>query len=222
MHEEPDELPDREAALAAAQAEIRSCRRCVTAGFIPAEYANPVLLGNVRQRVMIVGQAPSASGHLQSRPWAGPAGRVLRSWMAGAGIDEEAFYASFYLTSLTKCFPGRSRSGNGDRSASAAEIALCAGHLDREIALVRPAVVVTLGGMAAKVFLGAAPLDRIVGTVAQVERAGRSFAVVPLPHPSGVSRWLNDPANRARTAAGIALLRQLMTSDAESDLESGA
>ncbi|MFL5759201.1 MAG: uracil-DNA glycosylase family protein, partial [Thermomicrobiales bacterium] len=52
---------------------------------------------------------------------------------------------TLFLTSATKCFPGASASGKGDRMPSATEVALCAGHLDREIALVRPELVIGSG-----------------------------------------------------------------------------
>ena len=72
---------------------------------------------------------------------------------------------NFYLTSVTKCFPGPSVSGKGDRAPSPAEISLCAGHLEREIAFVRPELVVTLGKLAANVMIGPGSLTDLVGTV---------------------------------------------------------
>ena len=67
-------------------------------------------------------------------PYAGASGRTLRGWLARAGFDEGTLHGRFYLTSLTKCFPGPSASGKGDRAPSAAEVALCRAHLDRELA----------------------------------------------------------------------------------------
>jgi uracil-DNA glycosylase len=89
---------------------------------------------------------------------------------------------------------------------SAREIALCRSHLDRELALVRPELVLALGRLAATALVGAAPLAELVGTLQEAERAGHRFLVLPLPHPSGVSRWLNDPANRERHGRALALL----------------
>ncbi|MDP9365787.1 MAG: uracil-DNA glycosylase, partial [Chloroflexota bacterium] len=141
-------------------------------------------------------------------PYAGASGRTLRGWLARAGFDEGALHGRFYLTSLTKCFPGASTSGKGDRAPSAAEVALCRAHLDRELALVRPELVLALGKLSAAAFLGPAPLAELVGTLRPAERAGHRFLVLSLPHPSGVSRWLNDPANRERHAAALALLSE--------------
>ena len=194
----------RALALAAVQREVAGCARCVAAGFIPR--AHPIFKGKVGNRLMVVGQAPGALAYERPVPYAGASGRTLRGWLARAGFDEGALHGRFYLTSLTKCFPGASLSGKGDRAPSAAEVALCRGHLDRELALVRPELVLALGRLAATALLGPAPLAELVGTVREAERAGHRFLVLPLPHPSGVSRWLNEPANRARHEAALALL----------------
>lgn len=200
----PPAATDRVAALDCLHREIAVCTRCVAAGFIPS--AHPIFKGRIGQRVMVVGQAPGALAHERLAPYPGATGRALRCWLAAAGFDEGALSERFYLTSLTKCFPGPSTAGQGDRAPSAAEIALCRDHLDREIALVRPELVLALGRLAATALLGPAPLADLVGTLRETERAGHRFPVLPLPHPSGVSRWLNDPANRARHLHALALL----------------
>jgi len=110
-----------------------------------------------------------------------------------------------YLTSLTRCFPGKSPSGNGDRPPSRAEIGLCRRFLDREFELIQPKVVLLVGKMAIDAFLGKRPLVDTVGHVFDVQ--GR--IVLPLPHASGVSRWLNDAANRARLDQALAELSRL-------------
>ena len=193
-------------ALAALHGEVAACRQCVAAGFILA--AHPIFKGEVGNRVMVVGQAPGALAHERPMPYMGASGRTLRAWLAEAGFDAEALHGRFYLTSLTKCFPGASGSGKGDRAPTAAEIALCRGHLDRQLALVRPELVLALGRLAATALVGPAPLADLVGTLRPAERAGHRFLTLPLPHPSGVSRWLNDPVNRARHAAALALLAE--------------
>jgi len=72
-------------------------------------------------------------------------------------------------------------------------MALCRPFLDRELTLLRPKLVLLVGKLAIDVFLGKQPLTSTVGRV--FERDGR--VCLPLPHASGVSRWLNDPAHRA-------------------------
>jgi uracil-DNA glycosylase len=196
-------------ALEVVQSDIVACTLCVEAGFIPA--ALPIFHGHAGQRLMIVGQAPGPTAGERPLPFTGASGRTLQAWLARAGFPEGSLHRLFYLTSLTKCFPGPAtgRGGKGDRPPSAAEIALCARHLDREIALVRPDIVVSLGRLAAErldpTARGARLVD-LVGTVRPTTRAGHAFPLLPLPHPSGVSRWLNEPAHRARLEAALTLL----------------
>jgi uracil-DNA glycosylase len=200
---------ERQAALEAVQHEIAACTRCVSAGFIPE--AHPVFQGHVGQRLMVVGQAPGPGAALRGVPYSGATGKTLQGWLARAGFPEGALHLEFYLTSITKCFPGPARhGGKGDRPPSAAEIALCAPHLDREIALVRPEIVLSLGRLATERLDPTArrlPLAELVGTLRPAERAGHPFLLLPLPHPSGVSRWLNDPAHRARLDLALRTLR---------------
>ncbi len=210
----PDESPvpapgtiERGEALARLHGEVAACTRCVAAGFIPAAF--PIFKGEIGNRVMVVGQAPAWYAHERPLPYSGATGKTLRAWLGQAGFPDDALHGRFYLTSLTKCFPGASANGKGDRAPSAAEIALCRGHLDGEIALVRPELVLALGRLAATALVGPAPLAELVGSVREAERAGQRFIVVPLPHPSGVSRWLNEPENRERHTHALALLAGL-------------
>jgi uracil-DNA glycosylase len=159
---------------------------------------------------MIVGQAPAALGH--ERPaYAGPAGIKLRSWLTAAGLDgEDPLEDNFYLTSITKCFPGPGVGGKGDRMPSRAEVLLCAPHLQREIQLVRPEVVVSLGKLAANVLVGPGSLADLVGTARRFRYADHTFTAIPFPHPSGVSRWLNGEPGRScleRAIAALAAIR---------------
>ncbi len=158
---------------------------------------------------MIVGQAPGPSAGERPLPYTGATGRTLQGWLERAGFPPGALHEQFYLTSLTKCFPGPAIGGKGDRPPSAREIALCARHLDREIALVRPEIVVSLGRLAAERLDPTArklPLAELVGSIRPAARAGHLFLLVPLPHPSGVSRWLNDPAHRVRLEVALGVL----------------
>jgi uracil-DNA glycosylase len=149
---------------------------------------------------MIVGQAPGAVEGEERRPWRGRAGQILRRWLE---LDEEDFYAMFYCVSVTRCYPGKDPSGRGDRTATPREIELCRFWLDWDLRLVRPAVVVVVGGLATRRLLGISRLDDCIGSRFKLGGA----VAVPLPHPSGISRWLNEPANRARLADALALLR---------------
>jgi uracil-DNA glycosylase family 4 len=200
-----------QATLEIVKREIAACTLCVAAGFIPL--SRPIFHGHAAQRLMIVGQAPGPSAGERPLPYTGATGKALQRWLERAGFAPGALHHEFYPTSLTKCFPGPATgtAAKGDRPPSAREIALCARHLDREIALVRPQVVVALGRLAAERLDPTArglPLTDLVGSLRPAERAGHLFRLLPLPHPSGVSRWLNDPAHLARLDDALAVLRR--------------
>lgn len=190
--------------------EIRACRRCVAAGYLPE--AAPIVRGHTGQRLMIIGQAPGINAARTRVPWSGTSGVVLRGWLERIGIDPATWLETCYLTSTTKCFPGKAVSGGGDRAPSRREQALCRPFLDREIGLVQPGLIVTLGRIAAETILPqlrSPSLTDFVGRIFERDFGYGPVPVVPLPHPSGVSRWLNDPDNRAIVDQGLDCLANL-------------
>jgi uracil-DNA glycosylase family 4 len=150
---------------------------------------------------MIIGQAPGAVELTTGLPFSGRAGAELRRWLAVAGVDEAHLP---YRTAITKCFPGKAPSGAGDRRPSPPEIALCAPWLDAELALVRPRVLLLVGTLAIERFWGKAPLSEVVGT----SRVEGERVLIPLPHPSGASRWLNEPGHRALLQRALRIVRR--------------
>ena len=189
--------------LTALQAACRACTRCADEGIIPE--ANPTFEGSAGARWFLVGQAPGPVEREIRKPFMGRAGRELWRWMARAGFESEAEFRSLtYIASLMRCFPGRNAAGDGDRPPQARAVRNCAGWLEAELELVRPAVLIPVGNLAITRFLGAGRLEERVG-----RRFGDSPVVVPLPHPSGTSRWLNAPANRERLDAALGLLSEL-------------
>jgi uracil-DNA glycosylase len=192
-------LRRRERTLASLQRRNAVCRACAEAGF-PLE-SLPVFEGGPDRRAYILGQAPGVIEGQERRPWRGRAGRTLRRWLE---LDEEAFYATFYCASVTRCYPGRSQSGSGDRVPARREQELCSFWLDWELRLLRPRLVLPVGGLAVRRVLGAARLTECIGSRYSL----RDAVAVPLPHPSGASGWLNDPANRERLQAALALVRE--------------
>ena len=204
-------MDDRAARLDDLQQAIRACTRCVEAGYIPL--ANPLVRGHLGVRGMLIGQAPGPRAEHTLTPWSGPSGKLLRAWFARAGLDPDRFLDDWYFAALTRCFPGKAAAGPGDRVPSRAEQALCRPHLDAELALVQPPVIVTLGRHAADAFVPGArgrPLRDLIGAVAWTDLGYGEVAIVPLPHPSGVGRWLNDPANRALVDRAMDELRTLL------------
>ena len=188
----------RARALSRLHARIRACTKCVAAGYL--ERARPIVAGSITDRIAIVGQAPGAVELTTGMPFSGRSGAELRRWLAEAGIDEDHLP---YRTAITKCFPGKSPTGSGDRRPSPAEIALCRPWLDAELALLRPRVVLLLGGLAIERFWGKIALEAAVGTSRVVD----GVTYIALPHPSGASRWLNDPAHRALLRRGLRKVR---------------
>src|SRR4051812_35660367 len=147
--------------LAALHDRIRACRSCESAGYIPA--ARPIRHPwTERQRTMIVGQAPGAQTEAKRFHFAGPGGVLLGRWLVKAGYDPDHWREQCYITSLTRCFPGKApRGGRGDRKPSPAELALCRPFLDAELRLVQPTVVLAVGGMAIEHFVGRGSLERL-------------------------------------------------------------
>jgi uracil-DNA glycosylase len=185
--------------LVSLQRDNRVCRACAEAGY-PLE-SLPAFEGRPGQRAMIVGQAPGAVEGIERRPWRGRAGRTLRAWLQ---LDEDAFYETFYCASVTRCYPGKHPSGRGDRPPTPAELDLCSFWLDWELRLLRPRLVLVVGGLAARRLLA---LPRLTESIGKRYPLGEATAV-PLPHPSGASGWLNDPANRARLEDALVVVRQ--------------
>lgn len=195
------------------RARLAACRQCGAEGYY---IGGPPLVHNgpLPAPIFMLGQAPAAI-HAQeptTRPFSpGRHGQPspLWKWLEQAGWEEEDFRSTAFMTAITRCFPGPAPSGAGDRRPSAREQSLCRPFWLRELTLAQPEVIVTLGTMAlhALGFRGLR-LQDAVGQVYDVCLAKRSIPVVPLPHPSGVSRWLNAPANRALLDRGLEQLAQ--------------
>jgi uracil-DNA glycosylase len=191
----------RHDALEALQIDMRNCTRCLDAGH--SVTAGAVFSGTVGARVMLVGQAPGPTEAVSGIPFCGASGRRLFRWLADVGWQEDEFRRTQYITAITKCFPGKGKTGRGDRVPTAEECRLCAPFLERELDLVAPQLVLAVGGAAIARFLGSGPLDARVGQAFHVG----DRTVVPLPHPSGANLWLNRPESQALLRRTLNLLR---------------
>lgn len=219
--------------LEALHQEIRACVLCVRGGFLAeatpigtAEYAfddersreayrGPLGVG----RVMLIGQAPGQLEAVAREHFVGRAGRVLFRWLERIGIAEHELRRHVYVTAVTKCFPGKSKAaGGGDRRPTPAEVRLCRPFLDRQIAVVDPKLILLVGKMAIDLYLPRRSLDELVGAVFEVD--GREL--LPLPHPSGMSRWLNLPVNQQKLDWALQLLRERLALHAASTAPAGA
>lgn len=216
---------------------MRACHRCLEAGFHVAPGA--VFSSGSLPQVLLIGQAPGVTEAEVKRPFNAGSGRRLFQWLGEAGWEESAFRTEQYMTAVTKCYPGKSANGKGDRVPSKTEQKLCRPFLERELALVNPRLVILVGGLAIKlVYPASARLEDIVGTAVYFPPAAISPSlhfnltagiplrseqfpeflgtaaangrfIVPLPHPSGASLWPNKPENRQRIARAVDMLRWL-------------
>jgi len=157
---------------------------------------------------MLIGQAPGQLEAVDREHFVGRAGRVLFRWLSSIGIEEAGFRKHVYVTAVTKCFPGKATSpGGGDRRPSPQEVRLCRAFLDRQVLILDPKLILLVGKMAIDIYLPKKSLDDVVGQVFPMD----GCELLPLPHPSGMSRWLNSPANQHKLAVALALLRERLT-----------
>jgi uracil-DNA glycosylase len=168
----------------------------------------PVLSGDGSEPAMLIGQAPGWREIDTGLPFAHDAGRRLAGWLALARISVEDFRSRWYVTSVGKCYPGRRPGASVDSPPSRAEVLLWSPFLEREVELLAPRLIVLVGSLAHRHAFGAdARLDDLVGRDLSWDRAPGA-SVIALPHPSGASTWLNDPARVELWQRGIELLAE--------------
>jgi uracil-DNA glycosylase len=154
----------------------------------------PVVHGPpVVSRVLLLGQAPGPHEGSIGRPFAWTAGKTLFRWFQEAcAIDEPTFRAKIYMAAVARCFPGKAK-GGGDRRPDGDEIERCGAFLRREVAILKPELVLAVGTLAIGEVLGdrarGKKLDVLVGPVFRAAWHGHTMDVIALPHPSGASPW---------------------------------
>ena len=190
-------------ALKSLHQSMHTCRLCLDAGY--DIFPRAIFSGGIGARMMIIGQAPGITEKEAGRPFNAGSGSRLFKWLTGAGIDEDWFRRTQYITAVTKCYPGRHAAGSGDRMPSREEQRLCRPYLDEEIRLINPELILPVGRLAIGVFFSSKQkLTDIIGTEKQVD----NHWVVPLPHPSGASRWHQLQSNRDLIEQAVGLIRK--------------
>jgi len=180
---------------------MRACRACLAAGYFVQPPA--ITKGKLGAKIMTIGQAPGVTEVEAGRPFNAGSGTRLFQWLGLAGIDEDWFRRTQYMTAVTKCFPGKMKKGSGDRVPSRTEQELCRHFLENELELVKPKLIIPIGRLAIERFFGSeSSLEEMIGTEKQVD--GRW--IIPLPHPSGASRWHQIAENRKRIDKAIGLV----------------
>ena len=184
---------------------MRSCTLCIDGGYEVVPQA--IFSGGSSASIMIIGQAPGITEVEAGRPFNAGSGSRLFRWLSDAGIEEDSFRARQYMTSVTKCFPGKAPSGSGDRVPSRAEQKLCRPFLDAEIEIVNPSMVIPVGRLAINLFVPARlPLAKIIGQKKEIDNRW----IIPLPHPSGASRWHQNAQNRERIKRAVGLIAEIL------------
>jgi uracil-DNA glycosylase len=195
-------MPRLSAPWAAHIAAVHACRTC------PGVQPPPVLGAVPGAGVYLMGQAPGPKEMKEGRPFVFTAGTTLFRWFASIGVPEEEFRARVYMAAVIRCFPGKLASKQGDRKPAREEIANCRPHQEAELRLLRPGLVLPVGKLAIEQFLPPSPLDEVVGRTFTLTREGHAFDAIPLPHPSGLSRWIQTPEGKARIRRALALIQR--------------
>ncbi|WII71158.1 uracil-DNA glycosylase family protein [Bdellovibrio sp. 22V] len=189
--------------LASIQKQIRECRSC------PQMCGSPVHGAPVDSAVFLIGQAPGPHEARFAKPWAYTAGKTLFKWLAQGGVTEEDVRERVYIGAVARCFPGKSPSGHGDREPSAAEIAQCRRHLQKEIGILKPKLVIAVGRLAISEVLGPevfskkSTLNDVVGKPLKARFHGEDVEVIALPHPSGASSWPHTEPGKTKLAQAL-------------------
>jgi uracil-DNA glycosylase len=163
---------------------VASCRACA---LCESRKQTVFGVGHEQARLMIVGEAPGEQEDLQGEPFVGPAGKLLDNMLRAIGLARDAAEPerAVFICNTLKCRPPR------NRNPEPAESARCAPFLERQIALVRPKLLLAMGRFAAQSLLGSdEAIGKLRGRIHQ--RAG--VPVIVTYHPAYLLRTLADKA----------------------------
>ncbi len=183
---------ERRSAFEAIAAEVRTCTNCrlheTRTRAVPGE-------GDLETEVVFVGEGPGFNEDRQGRPFIGRAGDLLVKLLASIGWRRE----DVFITNVVKCRPPDNRDPQPD------EIAACAPFLRRQLELLDPAVIVTLGRFSMGTFMPGARISQAHGSVRQVDPAtgARDATVFAMYHPAAA---LRTPAIERESYADIAMV----------------
>jgi uracil-DNA glycosylase len=168
---DPESLGRREA-LAAYAAGTAGCTKCrLASGRTQVVFG----VGDPNADLMFVGEAPGFHEDKQGYPFVGQAGKLLDQLLGGIGLSRE----EVYIANVLKCRPP------GNRDPQPDEIEACEPHLFRQLELIRPRVVATLGNFATKLLSGKSyGITRVHGRPQETTLGGRRVTLYPLYHPA--------------------------------------
>lgn len=144
--------------------------------------------GDPKARLMFVGEGPGRDEDQQGRPFVGKAGELLDKMIGAIGLRRE----DTYIANVVKCRPP------DNRTPTSEEARACLGYLRRQIELVRPAVIVTLGATPLRELLGISEgITRVRGQWKRLQIGGRDIPVMPTFHPAYVLRQYTQDVRRS-------------------------
>ncbi len=144
--------------------------------------------GNPTAALMFVGEGPGRDEDLQGRPFVGKAGELLDKMIGALGYSRE----QVYIANVVKCRPP------DNRTPAREEAAACLGYLRRQIELIQPQVIVTLGATPLRELVGVAEgITKVRGQWKRLELGGRSIPVMPTYHPAYVLRQYTPEVRKA-------------------------
>jgi uracil-DNA glycosylase len=186
--------------LTAFAASIAGCTKCALAqGRTQVVFG----VGDPTADLMFVGEAPGFHEDKQGYPFVGQAGKLLDKLLGGIGLTRD----QTYIANVLKCRPP------GNRDPQPDEIEACEGHLFRQIELIQPKVVATLGNFATKLLSGKPTgITRVHGTEQPTTLGGRRVLLYPLYHPAAA---LYTPAMLKVLEVDFARLPELLGREVE-------
>lgn len=175
--------------------EVSACSACPLGGgrtrAVPGE-------GVERPLVMVIGEGPGAEEDASGRPFVGPAGQLLDKMLLSIGLSRET---NCFIANVVKCRPPN------NRDPSAEEVESCSAFLDRQLALLRPRIVLSLGRVSTQALLGTGEgITRLRGRLADY----RGVPLLPTFHPSAL---LRDEALKRPAWEDLKLLRDFLASE---------
>jgi DNA polymerase len=189
------------ATLDAVRAVALGCTRCPLAEQGRTRVVFGV--GDPHAGLMFVGEGPGEQEDLQGEPFVGRAGKLLTQLIEGIGLTR----ADVYIANVVKCRPP------GNRDPLPIEIESCAPWLDRQLELVAPRVIVTLGNFATKLLLETKEgITKLRGQTFPFHRAGIDATLVPTLHPAAVLR--NGGRALAESRADFVVAKRLLAAPA--------
>jgi uracil-DNA glycosylase len=154
--------------------------------------------GDPAADLMFVGEAPGFHEDQQGVPFVGQAGKLLEGLLAGIGLERR----EVYIANVIKCRPP------GNRDPQPEEIEACEGYLFRQVELIQPLVVATLGNFATKLLSGKPTgITRVHGQEHETAVGGRRVLLYPLYHPAAA---LYTPAMLKVLESDFARLPELL------------